>query len=221
MATARVFSEKDLQQLLDRNAAAPHGARNAALIMAAVYWGLTPTELSLLTVKAVMQANGAFYRVWRLPGHLAYNGESRACHTEEHVLPFFEAYVHKRLTRQEGCSNLPRYRGLDPNSRFFLNDRGEAYKLSPRKRGTGAYQPRSMNEQLKRLIRKADLHGATPSSFRQSFICGLYQNGCGWKDLMAVTGIRQKRTLERKVRPPEAGLEQVFKTLFSRVKNPV
>jgi len=41
-----------------------------------------------------------------------------------------------------------------------------------------------------------------------------------WNNLMAVTGIKQKRTLERKVRPQEAELEKVFNTLFSRVKNP-
>jgi len=48
----------------------------------------------------------------------------------------------------------------------------------------------------------------------------MYKQGCGWKDLMAVTGIKQKRTLERKVRPQDAELEMVFKALFSRVKNP-
>jgi integrase len=102
-----------------------------------------------------------------------------------------------------------------------LNDRGEPYKLSPRKAGSGEYQPRSMNEQLKRMIKKAGLHGATPSSFRDSFVRGLYEEGCGWKDLMAVTGIKQKRTLERKVRPREAELDKVFSNLYSRVRNPV
>lgn len=101
-----------------------------------------------------------------------------------------------------------------------MNDRGEPYKLSLRKKGSGDYQPRSMNEQLKQMIKKTDLQGATPSSFRDSFIRGLYEKGCGWKDLMSVTGIKQKRTLERKVRPQEAELEKVFCQLFSRVRNP-
>jgi len=81
---------------------------------------------------------------------------------------------------------MPSCRGLDPESKFFLNDRGEPYKLSPRKAGPGDYQPRSMNEQLKRMIARTDLHGAKPSSFRDSYVRGLYENGCGWKDLMSV-----------------------------------
>ncbi len=221
MATERLFTESDIQLLLDNNAAPPHGRRNAALIMGAVYWGLTPYELSMLTVKDVIAKNGEFYRIWTLPAHEAFNREPRECHTEEHMLPFFEGYIKSRIEKGLGCSNIPAYRGLDPESEFFLNDRGEPYKLSLRKKRSGQYQPRSMNEQLKRLIKNAGLDGATPSSFRDSYIRGLYENGCGWKDIMAVTGIKQKRTLERKVRPQEAKVDEVFKSLFSRVKNPI
>ena len=220
MATERLFTVTDIQELLDKNAAPPLGRRNAALIMGAVYWGLTPYELSTLTVKDVIAENGELYRIWVLPAHNASNGEPRECHTEIHVLPFFDGYIEWRRDKQWGVSNIPIHRGLSPDSKFFLNDRGDPYKLSPRKAGSGEYQPRSMNEQLKRMIQKTDLHGATPSSFRDSYVRGLYENGCGWKDLMLVTGIKQKRTLERKVRPQEAELEKVFKRLFSRVKNP-
>lgn len=221
MATERLFTENDIQQLLDNNAAPPFGRRNAALIMGAVYWGLTPYELSMLSVKDVMAESGEFYRIWVLPAHSAYNGEQRECHTEDHVLSFFEDYIDWRLTECLGISNIPAYRRLNPDSKFFLNNRGENYKLSPRKKGSDDYQPRSMNEQLKRLIKKAGLYGATPTSFRDSFVRGLYENGCGWKDLMLVTGIKQKRTLEHKVGPQEAELDIVFRTLFSRVRNPV
>lgn len=220
MATERLFTEDDIQDLLDNNAAPPMGKRNAALIMGASYWGLTPYELSMLSVKEVMAENGELFKIWVIPGHVAFNGEERECHTEDHVIPFFEGYIEWRLENDWGLSNMPSYRGLDPESKFFLNDRGEPYKLSPRKAGSGDYQPRSMNEQLKRMIARTDLHGATPSSFRDSYVRGLYESGCGWKDLMTVTGIKQKRTLERKVRPQEQELDKVFKDLFSRVKNP-
>jgi len=185
-----------------------------------VYWELTPYELSTLTVKDVIAENGEFYRIWVLPAHNASNGDPRECHTEAPVLPFFDGYIEWRRDKQWGVSNIPLHRDLSPDSKFFLNDRGDPYKLSPRKAGSGEYQPRSMNEQLKRMIQKTDLHGATPSSFRDSYVRGLYENGCGWKDLMLATGIKQKRTLERKVRPQEAELEKVFKSLFSKVKNP-
>ena len=44
MAVERIFDESDVSEILEQNAAPPLGSRNAALIMGAVYWGLTPLE---------------------------------------------------------------------------------------------------------------------------------------------------------------------------------
>ena len=122
MATERLFTESDIQQLLDNNAAPPFGRRNAALIMGAVYWGLTSYEMSMLSVKSVLGEAGEFLRIWVLPGHIALNGTPRECHTEDHVLPFFDGYVEWRLAKGLGVSNMSAYRGTSPESKFFLND---------------------------------------------------------------------------------------------------
>lgn len=119
MAVERLFTEKDIQELLDMNAAPPFGRRNSALIMGAVYWGLTPYELSMLSVKDVLAESGELLRIWTIHKHAAYNGEARECHTEDHVLPFFEGYIEWRLINDWGVSNMPSYRGLDPESKFL------------------------------------------------------------------------------------------------------
>jgi integrase len=221
MAAERIFDEVDVQELLEQNAAPPFGARNAALILGGVYWGLTPLELCLISTEDVVAPNGEFYRVWVLPKHASFNGADREVHTADHMLPFFERYVDLRKDQNWGLSsNLHSHRGLSPSSRFFLNDRGEPYKPTERKNKPGSYQPRSMLEQLKRMIDRTGLYGATPASYRDSFIKGMFDNGAGWSDLMKVTGIKQKRTLEKKVRPHERELETVLASLFSRVKMP-
>lgn len=221
MTAVRIFDEADVSELLEQNSAPPLGARNAALIMAGVYWGLTPLELSLLSVEDVIAPKGDLYRIWVLPAHAAYNGEERVIHTEDHVLPYFEQYVDLRLSKEwEVSTNLYSHRRLNPNSKFFLNDQGKPYKATERRSKPGSYQPRSMNEQLKRMIGRTSLYGATPASFRDSFIKEMYESGCNWSELMKVSGIKQKRTLESKVRPHERELEQVLKSLFSRVKMP-
>ncbi len=221
MAVERIFDEADVSELLEQNSAPPFGARNAALILGGVYWGLTPLELCLVSTEDVIAPIGEFYRVWVLPDHSAFNGEAREIHTEDHVLPFFEKYVEFRLAREWGLStNLHSHRKLSPDSKFFLNGQGERYKPTERKGKPGSYQPRSMNEHLKRMIGRTSLYGATPASFRDSYIKGLYEGGAGWGDLMKASGIKQKRTLEKKVRPHERELEAVLKGLFSRVKMP-
>lgn len=220
MAIERLFTEQDIQALLDNNSAPPFGRRNAALIMGGVYWGLSPYELSMLSNEEVISENGEFFKVWVIPKHASYNHEPRECYTEDHVLAFFEEYANWKIEQNLGVSNIAAFRGLSPKGKFFLNDKGGKYKLSLRKKDSDDLQPRAMSDQLKRMIKKAGLHGATPSSFRDSQIRELYNNGCGWKDLMTVTGIKQKRTLERRIRPEELELDKVFRSIYSRVKNP-
>lgn len=226
MALERIFDVDDVNHLLEQNAAPPFGYRNAALIMGGVYWGLTPLELSSVSVENVVTPNGEFYKIWVLPAEFSFNNEARETHTEDHVLPFFEKYAEFRVKENWGLCNLHSHRGLDPKSKFFLNDKGAEYALTKRRPKLGEevrptqYQPRSMNEQLKRMIGRSSLHGATPASYRDSFVKGMHDNGAGWSDLMKVTGIKQKRTLEKKVRPHEREIKEVLKSLFSRVKLP-
>ncbi len=220
MAVEKLFTEQELQLLLDMNSKPPHGQRSCALIMGAVYWGLTPSELSLLQLQHVMSQSGEFYRIWTLPASVAYNGEARELRTEDHVLPFFEAYMDKRMELKLHLSNKAWYRHSDPESHFFLNDRGDSFKLSPRKKGSSDYQPVSMNSKLKQLIANTSIQGAKPSTFRDTFIKNMYEAGCGYKELMAVSGIKGKETLDRKIRPHEREIEEVFKTIYGRVKVP-
>lgn len=220
MPVEKLFTESELQEILNMNSAPPHGQRNAALIIGATYWGLTPSELSLLRLEDVMDQSGEFYRIWTLPFTTAYNGDARELHTENHVLPFFEAYMDIRVQNQQHLSNQSWYRHSDPKSFFFLNDRGEKFKMSPRKAGSLDYQPVSMNSKLKQLIANTSIQGAKPSTFRDTFIKNMYEAGCGYKELMKVSGIKGKETLDRKIRPQERELTEVFKNLFSRVKVP-
>jgi integrase len=218
MPIERLFNESDVQRLINMNAVPPFGRRNSCLIIAAVYWGLTPSELSLLRLEDVMDQSGEFFRIWTLPSSTAYNGDERELHTDEHVLPFFEQYMEWRASERLYASNQSWYRGSDPKSHLFLNDRGEPFKLSLRKKGSTEYQPRVMNSKLKSFIEKAGIEGATVATFRDSWIKAMYDHGCHHKDLMRVSGIKQKETIDRKTRPAIQDLEKVFKDIYSRVR---
>jgi integrase len=218
MPIERMFNESDVQRLIDMNAIPPFGRRNRCLIIAAVYWGLTPSELSLLRIEDVMDQSGEFFRIWTLPASTAYNGDARELHTYDHVLPLFEQYMEWRASEGLYASNQSWYRGSDPKSHFFLNDRGEPFKLSPRKKGSTDYQPRVMNAKLKSFISRAGIEGATVSTFRDSWVKAMYEAGCHHKDLMRVSGIKQKETIDRKTRPTIQDLEKVFKDIYSRVR---
>ena len=148
----------------------------------------------------------------------AYNGEARELHTEDHALLFFEQYMDSRVSEGLYLSNQSWYRGSDPQSQFFLNDRGEPYKLSPRKKDSTDYQARAMSAKLKSFIEKAGIEGVTVSTYRDSFVKAMYDAGCHYKDLMRASGIKQKETIDRKTRPAIQDLDKVFKAIYSRVK---
>ena len=220
MPLERIFDEEDVSELLEQNSAPPLGSRNAALIISGVCWGLTPFEQSQITTETVMAPNGEFYRIWVLPEYFSFNGEAREIHTPDHIVHFFQKYVDFLKEQNWVQSNLHSYQGLCPDKKFFRNNFGNSYELTERKGKPGSYQPRSMNDQLKKMISRTSMYGATPASFRDSYIKGLYEGGANWKDLMKASGIKQKRTLENKVRPHERDLEGVLRGLFSRVKTP-
>lgn len=46
----------------------------------------------------------------------------------------------------------------------------------------------------------------------------MYEAGCHHKDLMRVSGIKQKETIDRKIRPAIQDLGKVFRDIYSRVR---
>tara|TARA_B100000508_G_scaffold138453_1_gene134594 strand:+ start:542 stop:997 length:456 start_codon:yes stop_codon:yes gene_type:complete len=102
-----------------------------------------------------------------------------------------------------------------PKTSFIINDKHAAYTLSGRPEK--GYIANSMNRKLKQLFDNTAIEGATPAAFRDSFIRMMYQDGCGYKDLMDITGIRQKETLDRKIKPCSIELLSVYQSLYSKV----
>lgn len=220
MASDLILTDEDINHLLDKNSLGPLGARNAALIMGAVSWGITPLEMCRITTKELMSPEGEFFRIWEISNKSSFNGETRTLYTSTNLMLFLNRYVEFRISNHWLLSDDTTHITLDPDEKFFLNDQGEPYKETPRKNSPNSFQPRSMNEQLKRMIARTQLVGATPSSFRDSFIKNLYEKGCSFDELMLVTGIKQKRTLETKVRPRQTNLEEALNNIFSQVRFP-
>lgn len=221
MPIEKVFSEHDIQELIDANAEPKYGPRNTALIIAASYWGLTRIEMCELPLKAIMSKSGEWYRRWVLPGEVSYTGEPRELCTGEHIVEALDNYVEWLKQHEVGGTNIQAYRGLDPDMAFLVNDKLGPYKLTKRSKklpsGKVSYQPRSLDDKLKSLIANTSIKGATVTTFRDSWVKMMYDNGCGYNELKAVSGIKSKVTLELKIRPQERELQKVFDSVFSRV----
>lgn len=221
MPIEKTFTNSDIQELITNNAVGDFKERNTALIIGASYWGLTRIELSQLPLGCLMTETGQWYSTWTLPSNYSFNGESRELYTADHILPVLNAYLDWLSAKNIGLSNLSTYRGHDPDVKFFVNDKFEKFALTKRSKRLAndkvSYQPRSMDDKLKNLLAGTSIQGATPSTFRDSWLRELHTHGCKIKDLMDVSGYKTQSTIVDKIKPKELELEKVFNNVYSRI----
>src|SRR5690606_41503743 len=67
------LSDAELEALYRAADATEFAARDAALVRAALYWGFTATELSLLEVQHVLTVDGEWRERFVLPAAFAFN----------------------------------------------------------------------------------------------------------------------------------------------------
>jgi integrase len=222
MPVEKRFTDSDIQALITNNAIGNFKARNAALIIGASYWGLTRIELSQLPLSCLMTETGKWYSCWALPKEFALNGEARELYTADHIVPVLDAYLDWLTLKEIELSSLATYRGHNDDMKFFVNDNLKPFALTKRTKKLAdnktSYQPRSMDDKLKSLIANANIQGATPSTFRDSWLRAMYSNGCKVRDLMDISGYKTKSTIVDKIKPEELELEKVFNKVYSRLK---
>jgi hypothetical protein len=221
MPIEKRFTDNEIQELITNNAIGDFRARNTALIIGASYWGLTRVELSNLPLSCLMSETGQWYSVWRLPKDFSFNGEDRELYTADHIIPVLDAYIGWLSANNVGLSSLPTYRGHVDDMKFFVNDNLEKFALTKRTKKLAndktSYQPRSMDDKLKSFIERTSIQGASPSTFRDSWLRMLHVNGCKIKDLMDVSGYKTKSTIVDKIKAEELELEKVFNKIYSRI----
>jgi integrase len=177
-------------------------ARDAALVRAALYWGFTATELSLLEIRHVIDVDGNWRERFLLPADFAFNGMARtAWLCDEKFIPWLDRWLDER--RRHGWDSqaaTTRFGGFDGASRFFLNNQGRSYAMTPRAPGAEDMLPSGMHRQLRELLDAADLAHHSPQVFRDTYITRLWRKGLSRQEIMQLTGIRKAETVTRKIR---------------------
>jgi hypothetical protein len=161
-----------------------------------------------------MDKDGQFYRTWVLPDYVAQNGEEREIRTSDHIDNIMQDYMDWWIANGLYESGKNAYQGRDPKAPFILNDNYEKYALSKREKDGVGVLPVALNKKLNALLENAGMKGCSASSFRDSGIKMYYDNGARYNDLRDFTGIKTKKSLDGKIRPHEAELENVMNNLF-------
>lgn len=217
MPIEKVLSESDIKKIIQANSQPPFALRNKVLVIGSTYWLLTPIELCELRLEDIMDKDGSFYKIWVLPDYVAQNGTSRELRTSDHIAKVLQQYIDWWKANGLYQSGREAYQGCDPKAHLILNDNYEKYSLSKRGRNGTGYLPIALNKKLNTMLETAGMKGCTASSLRDSGIKLMWDKGAHYKDLMELTGIKTKKSLDSKIRPHEAELESVVNNVFRNI----
>lgn len=201
----------DIQALHDAASRSEFPERDLALVHASLYWGFTASELSRLQLQTVMQRNGEWRERFKLRPEYAFNGESRTAWLLDAGLKRrLDDWASYRLEHHWGEGRGESFRGLDERQPLFLNNRGQAFAMTPRSAGSEDLLPTAMNRLLRELLDAAGLEEHSPLDLRDTYILRLWDAGLAKQDIMTLTGIRRSETINRKVRDRIPAVEDVF-----------
>ncbi len=216
------MKQKDLKTLVDRNSS-DSKAINSALIASAAIWGLKSGELSSVEIGDILTAKGALKKKWTLRKEIAFNVYARELYTEhESLVKYLEDYLSWRVTQKLGVTNIEQYRGLNSDSKLFLDSNGEAFKFTRRTKGSNAnLQPTGMNSHFKKLFENAGMADATYKDFRRSLALQMYQQGKRKtgviKDIMTYLGIRSYSAMRKILNGEKEHLKDLVSGIHNRI----
>ncbi|MFK5949501.1 MAG: hypothetical protein QM500_12115 [Methylococcales bacterium] len=219
---AKILETPDLKKLIESNTD-QNAELNAALIAAAALWGVKSSELSLIETGDILTGKGELKRTWALKKGISANGYARELYTEHvSLVMYMEAYLNWRVSHKIGVSNIGEYRNLDPESRLFLSDKGEAFKFARRSADNKAdLQPTGMNNYFKKLINNSGITGLTYKDFRRSLAIQMFREGCGnkkvKKTIMEYLGIRSYDALMKILNANPKTLNEMVKGIYNRI----
>lgn len=178
-----------------------HGGFNhvdAAIISILGHSYLDLLDLSMIRVHHLIKSSGKLVDVCQYTG----TTKTKVLRVDGYVRDILEMTVERRINKGHGITNSSEYRGLDPDSRFFLDADGSEFVLRKRHKGTALfYEPEGLRRRFKSYVLPA---GWTANTLNDSFLQGLWRvvavtkPSAAIKVLEETTGLTAK-TIKQKV----------------------
>jgi site-specific recombinase XerD len=177
--------------------------RDVALLWVLFSAAAKPIEIARLAVRDYLFPEGAVREESELPAAVAVNGHARPLSFRSALTrAAVNAYLEERIVRGWGVApGSPAFRGLAPDSRLFLTDKGEPMPLRVRKEGCGRHvRCHSILEIYRRLFASAGIEGVTVFSARRTVAHALLQEGADLREIGTVLGLKHREAVRNVVR---------------------
>lgn len=216
------LTNDEIERLYSAAAVGSVPSRDAALIRAALYWGFTATELSLLQLAQVLDINGNWREKFLVPAAFAFNGLARSAWLRDpKMIAFLDTWLVERHQKGWDCIEENLYRGFERKAPLFLNNQGRPFAMTPRSPGSEHLLPSGMHRQLRELLDRAELRDKSPQVFRDTYIVHLWSRGLTRQQISQLTGIRKAETITRKIRHLLPEPADVFTDFLYQAEAPV
>lgn len=178
---ARALYPREIKHALKASNASLNPLRNQLVLLLSHCCGLRITEIALLRVRDVMFSSGELKREVQLPAAITKSHRSRLAWLSHRDLQrVLEQWIEYRRDKKLGTKpGERRYKGLNPDSKLVLSNRGSGYTLQPKQRQLDSGEVRtyraadSLEQALRNLYRKCGLQGASSHSGRRSYATNL------------------------------------------------
>ncbi|WP_415912801.1 tyrosine-type recombinase/integrase [Neptuniibacter sp. QD37_11] len=178
---ARALYPKEIKHALKVAGVCQNPLRNQLVLLLSHCCGLRITEIALLRVRDVLYSSGALRKEIQLPASITKSNRTRLVWLHHKNLQrVLDQWVMFRAEKKLGTkSHYSRYRGLNPDSKLVLSNRGSGFSLQPKKRllDTGEirtyWASDSLEQAMRNLYKKCGLVGCSSHSGRRSFATNL------------------------------------------------
>jgi hypothetical protein len=186
-----------------------------ALFYVLVSTGLWQLELALLTVGDALESNGRLRESFRVPGMSA--GDGRVVHLRSaSVVVALDGYLAERIRRRQGmAAECGAYRGLDPTSPLFLDERGRRLPIERLAGEQGQRRTfcRGLHQLCRQVFRHAGIAGLTVELCRRSLAWRLACRGATHEQIGLALGVQDAKAVRALLRHPTPELSELFTNL--------
>jgi integrase len=201
-------------QQLGRASPAPVLALALFYVLAST--GLWQLEVAMLAIGDVVQCDGRLRASFHLRGGGVAGGDGRVVHLRSAgAVAALEAYLAERVRRRQGMSaDAVAYRGLDPMSPLFLDERGRRLPVvtAARQQAPRTFC-RGMHQLCRQVFRHAGMAGLTVELCRRSLAWRLACRGATHEQIGEALGVRDGKAVRALLRHPAVEPSVLFTDL--------
>lgn len=189
--------------------------RDVALFYMLLKTGARPLEIARLEVRDYLDRDGQTREESIMRAEVASNGRKRPLFfTSRKLKDAINAYLAERLPQESDCVVWPPFRGLDPNSRLFLNDGGGPFEIvSNGEAGAQRYLCRGMLDVFRKLFRRTGLRGMSALQVRRTLATRLQERGATEVQIGTLLGLSHVKSVRALLPPRQPTLHDLAKNL--------